>query len=85
MNTHLTISELVYRMVKGTTEDNKSVIWGGLRDGSETPTIRGLNYEAWINKTLQHFNQSTPVVIPPELPWIINWQNLNAFIGKLLT
>ena len=85
MNTHLTISELVYRMVKGTTEDNKSVIWGGLRDGSETPTIRGLNYEAWINKTLQHFNQSTSVVIPPELPWIINWQNLNAFIGKLLT
>ena len=85
MNTHLTISELVYRMAQATNEENKDEIWGGLRDGIEKRTIRGLNYENWINETLQKFNQATPVVIHPELPWIINWQNLNAFIGKLLT
>jgi len=85
INTHLTLSELVYRKAQATNEENKDEIWGSLRDGIEKRTIRGVNYENWINETLQKFNQATPVVIPPELPWIINWRNLNAFIGKLLT
>jgi len=85
INTHLTLSELVYRKAQATNEENKDEIWGSLRDGIEKRTIRGLSYENWINKTLQQFSQATPVVIPPELPWIINWQNLNAFIGRLLT